>query len=72
MYFQNLSIGVIGFWLTVSIMSAILISLLTRIIYRYSFKKDLNFKRLIVIISSVLFLIFLIIIITNKPFLVRR
>ena len=72
MYFQNLSIGVIGFWLTVSIMSAILISLLTRIIYRYSFKKDLNFKRLIVIISSVLFLIFLIMIITDKPLLGGR
>lgn len=72
MYFQNLSIGVIGFWLTVSIMSAILISLLTRLIYRYSFKKDLNFKRLIVIISSVLFLIFLIMIITDKPLLGGR
>ena len=72
MYFKNLSIGVIGFWLTVSIMSAILISLLTRLIYRYSFKKDLNFKRLIVIISSVLFLIFLIMIITDKPLLGGR
>lgn len=72
MYFQNLSIGVLGFWLAVSIILATLISLLIRLFFRFAFKKDLKLRPWILIISSLLFLIFLVLIITDRPYLGGR
>jgi len=68
MNFQNFQIEVAGFWLIISILLAIMLSLLIRFIYRLSFKKDLNLKRLILIISCILFISFLILMITDEPY----
>jgi hypothetical protein len=68
MYFQSFRIEVAGFWLIISILLAIVISLLIRLFYKLTFKKDLNLKRLIFFISSILFICFLILMITDEPY----
>ncbi len=71
MYFQNLTIGLFAFYLVVSIILVLVLSSLIRLVCKLIFKKELNFKRIVLIMASVLLLIFLTLVITEEPYLSR-
>lgn len=67
-YFENLSVKVLLLYLFVSAVISALVLLLVKVVVQYGFKKELNWFRFFKILTALLFLIFLYLILTDKPY----
>lgn len=67
-YFQNLSGNVILFYLILSVVISGLASLIIKVISKYIFRSEFNAKWLFKGFSIVLFMIFLYLILTDRPY----
>lgn len=67
-YFQNLSVGIIVFYLIVSVV----ISLFIEKAAKYILKIEFDTSNLLKALTIILFLIFMLLILTDKPYLGGR
>lgn len=66
-YPQNITIGIVIFYLTISYLIGLFIAFLINLIAKYLFNKKINFQIIVIIFSAIFFSIFMLLVLSEGP-----